>query len=195
MLVFSSNGSAGITGTLKGMTAAKGLDTNVLNIPPEATHYFHYYGGVTAYITAGEKITQETSGATAHVVAIVRDNGATGTSDVEGIMFINSISGTPSAALKTWTGAVSTGVVTSISAPLELRVRGQAKTVLISCETAAVNYTLNGSPPTATAGTNLGHKIAVGEWLSIEDGLNIRGFQAINAVNASGSVLKYTLFY
>lgn len=195
MLVFQSNGSAGITGTLKGMTTAKGLNTNVLNIPAEATHYFHYYGGVTAYIIDGEVITQQTSGATAHVVSIVLDNGATGTSDVEGIIFINKISGTPSAAVKDWTGATSTGVVTAISAPLPLRVHGQAKTVLISCEVAAVNYTLNGSPPTATAGTNLGHKIAVGEWLSIEDGMNIRGFQAINAVNASGAVLKYTLFY
>jgi hypothetical protein len=193
MLVFPINGECGFSGKLITMTSAKSFNKNLLNIPLDATHYVHYTTGSIAELRVGEVITG-TSGATAYLVAIAIDNGTAAGSDEEGTLFLNLITGTPTAAGETWTG-VSTGTVVTAQSPLVLRVKGQPKAALISMETAAVNMTLDGTTPTATAGTNLGHQIASGQSYVITGWMNIRAAKFINSVNASGAILKYSMFY
>lgn len=68
----------------------------------------------------------------------------------------------------------------------------QVKRAVISVETAAVNFTIDGSTPSVTSGINCGHLLNVGDILTLNDINEIRNFRAINAVASSGAILKVT---
>jgi hypothetical protein len=194
MLVFSSEGECGFSGILKTMTASKSLHKYVLNVPANATHYVHFTTGSVAELREGEVLTGGTSTATVLLVGKAIDNGTAAGTDEEGTLFVRILSGTPTAAGETWTG-VSTGTVVTAQDPLPIRFFGQPKAALVTAETAAVNFTLDGTTPTATAGTNLGHQLSSGQSYVVNGWQNIRSFKAINSVNASGAILKYSMFY
>jgi len=69
------------------------------------------------------------------------------------------------------------------------------RAAVVKCETAAVNYTLDGTTPTVITGTNVGHLLDAGEEILLETIGSVRGFKAINRTASSGSVLKVTYFY
>ena len=73
-------------------------------------------------------------------------------------------------------------------------MRTPPKAALITVETAAINFTLDGTLPTATSGTNYGHKMDAGQSYVIRGYKNIRKFKCINAVASNGAIVKYTLF-
>lgn len=190
---FVLNGECGFSGIWSSITASRGFNANLLNIP-HADYYVRYTGGATAAMRVGEKITGGTSSATMTLVAQAVENGAAGSSD-SGIIFLKLLTGTPAAAGETWTGAVSTGTVATAQAPLSLTFRGQPKSALITVETATITFTQDGTIPTASAGTNYGHQMVVGQSYVIQGWNNIRNFRCINTVNANGAVVKYSLFY
>jgi hypothetical protein len=69
----------------------------------------------------------------------------------------------------------------------------QVNAALITCETAAINFTMDGTTPTATAGTNIGHQLGAGQSYVISGGNNVRKFRCINAVAGSGAVVKASM--
>lgn len=69
-----------------------------------------------------------------------------------------------------------------------------ATAIMVSVETAAIRYTVDGTTPTVTAGTGLGHLGEVGDVITISGFQNIKNFRAINAVAASGATLRITFF-
>jgi hypothetical protein len=71
----------------------------------------------------------------------------------------------------------------------------QARAALISVKVAGINFTLEGTVPTVTADTDIGHNLPVGGSYEIVGESNVASFQAINAVAASGATVEYTLFY
>lgn len=64
----------------------------------------------------------------------------------------------------------------------------------ITIETAAIRWTVNGTTPTTTATTGVGHLAAAGDTIVISGYQNIANFLAINAVNASGAALRISYF-
>ena len=71
----------------------------------------------------------------------------------------------------------------------------QMKAALITVETADIRFTLDGTTPTTTATTAIGHLLTNGNNLMIRGWMNIRNFKCINAVNASGATVKCTFLY
>lgn len=194
MLVFPLQGECGFSGIWSTITASRGFKTNVLNMPAGATSYVRYTTGATAALKPGETLTGGTSTATALLVGQDVETGTAGSSD-SGILFLKVLTGTPTAAGETWTGGTSTGTVATAQGPLPILSYDPPKSALLTVEAAAINFTQDGTTPTITAGTNFGHQIASGQSYVISGWHNIRKFQCINAVAASGAIVKYSLFY
>lgn len=74
-------------------------------------------------------------------------------------------------------------------------LRRHAFEVLITVETADIRWTCDGTTPTVTAGTALGHIASNGDDITITGLDNIRRFRAINAVAANGATLRVTYFF
>jgi hypothetical protein len=193
MKIADYDGIAVFEGVWTTITAAKGFNTNLLNVPKDATHWVRYTTGATAAISAGEKLTGGTSSKTCTLVAVAVEVGTAGSSDT-GIIFVRNPSGAFQA--ETLTGGTSTGTVAIAQDFIELR-RGlvHPKTVLIAVETATLQVTLTGTTVTATAGTNHGVPMVAGTSWHIRGIDNIRNFKAINGANANGSIMKYILFF
>jgi hypothetical protein len=68
----------------------------------------------------------------------------------------------------------------------------QVKRAVITVDTAAINFCVDGSTPTITSGTHQGHLLNVGDILTLNDITEIKMFRCINAVASSGSVVKVT---
>lgn len=69
------------------------------------------------------------------------------------------------------------------------------KCLYITVETADIRMTFDGTTPTTTATTAVGHLVTYGSNFIIKGWENIRNFRCINAVAASGSVVKVTFLY
>jgi len=69
------------------------------------------------------------------------------------------------------------------------------KAALITVETADIRFTLDGTAPTTTATTAIGHLMTSGQNYVVRGWENIRNFKCINAVGSSGAVVKATYFY
>jgi hypothetical protein len=68
----------------------------------------------------------------------------------------------------------------------------QARSALISVETADIRFTFDGTTPTTTAVSAIGHLLRNGQSYEIFGEENVANFQCINAVAASGAVVKCT---
>lgn len=73
--------------------------------------------------------------------------------------------------------------------------RLQVRRAVITCEVADVNFLIDGTQPTTTAGTYQGHLMKVGDVVTLNDIGEIYRFRAINAVASSGAILKVTYSY
>lgn len=70
-----------------------------------------------------------------------------------------------------------------------------AKAALISVETGGIRFTLEGTTPTTTASTSVGHLMASGDSYVVRGYGNIQRFKCIQAVTETGGVVKVTYFY
>jgi hypothetical protein len=189
MIITNDIGQTQFSGILKTMTSSKSIDSSLLNVPGRATHWVSYNTGGTAALVNGEKLTGGTSTATCILEKIIVENGTAGSGD-DGIIFIRDIYGTLQA--ETLTG-VSTGTVAISQAPIAIKFWGVPKSLLITVETASINFCMDGTTPTATAGTNLGHTLTSGQSLLIYGIESIKNLKIINSVNASGAIVKYSI--
>lgn len=128
------------------------------------------------------------------VVGVVLENGSVAGGDAEGVYFLRQVNGTFTAGALT-NGAQNTDYATFAEGPLAVVPRTRPKAALITVEDFGLNFTLDGTIPTVTAGTNAGHTMAAGTSYVVRGYSNIKKFQCINAVNASGAIAKYSLFY
>ena len=71
----------------------------------------------------------------------------------------------------------------------------EAKTALITVETASVRITMDGTTPTVTAGTGAGHLVDVGQSYVVRGIDAVRNFRCINAVASSGAVVHCSYFF
>lgn len=71
----------------------------------------------------------------------------------------------------------------------------QARAALISVETADIRLSIDGTTPTTTATTAVGHLLSAGSSWEILGEKNIANFLCINAVASSGAVVKCTFLF
>jgi hypothetical protein len=195
MLVYPINGECGFSGRWDTITSARGINSNLLNIPKSASHYVKYTTGTTAELVPGEIVTDGGTSATAVVVALAIEGGTVGATTQFGILFLRTLSAAFTAGGQTLTGGTSTGTVATVQAPMELKTFSPPQAALITVETATITFTLDGTTPTVSGGTNDGHQMTSGQSYVIAGWSNIRNFKCINTVNANGAVVKYSLFY
>lgn len=191
MIITNDYGEAQFSGTLTTLTAAKGLSPHLININGLVTHWIPYSTGGVAPLVDNDTLLGGTSNATARIVRIVRDNGTAGNGD-NGILLLQRISGIFVA--ETITGA-STGTCVTASGVFPLISWSQPKSLLITVQTDSVNVCFDGTTPTATAGTNLGHQLTAGQSILVTGVQSIRNFKAINAVNGNNAIVKYSLYF
>ena len=190
--IFAHDGEAQFDGVWTTITAAKGFDSALIDIPKEATHWVRYTTGATAALRLNELLTGGTSHSTCRLVGKATETGTAGTNDT-GILLVNSVVGTFQA--ETLTGTVSTGTVAIIQDLIPLITNVQPKAALITVKTAAIQFTLSGVTPTVIAGTNHGHQMDAGQSYVIRGYSNIRKFKCINATNANGAIVEYSLLF
>lgn len=65
---------------------------------------------------------------------------------------------------------------------------------LIQVKSGAINWTIDGTAPTATAGTDVGFISSPGDLISLQGYGAIAGFQAINAVASNGAKVEVVYF-
>jgi hypothetical protein len=71
-----------------------------------------------------------------------------------------------------------------------------AKAVLITVETAAIRFTMDGSAAVVTAtGGGVGHIVDVGQSYVVRGTKSTRNFRCINAVASSGAVVHCSYFF
>lgn len=71
----------------------------------------------------------------------------------------------------------------------------KARLALISVETADIRFTIDGTTPTTTATSAVGHLLPFGSSYEINGENNVSNFQCINAVASSGAVVKCTFLF
>jgi hypothetical protein len=71
----------------------------------------------------------------------------------------------------------------------------QIKAALISVEGAAIRFTIEGTTPTVTAGTAVGHTLYSGDNYMIRGWEACRNFKCINEVAGNGAKVECTYFY
>jgi hypothetical protein len=70
-----------------------------------------------------------------------------------------------------------------------------AKEMWVIVETAAVNFTIDGTTPTTLATTNVGFAMNAGENTVLRGIKAISNFKCINRVASSGAIVKYFILY
>lgn len=71
----------------------------------------------------------------------------------------------------------------------------QAKTALVVVEDNAINFTIDGTSPTAEAGTDVGITMAAGQNTVLYGHNAIRNFLCIDRVSGSASKVKFQPFF
>lgn len=93
-------------------------------------------------------------------------------------------------------GDTSTGITAAIREPTSGEFnKKNAIAALITVEDNTINFTLDGTAATATAGTNAGHKVTVGQSYLVEGRGSVTAFRCIDAVSGSASIVKVTTFF
>lgn len=70
-----------------------------------------------------------------------------------------------------------------------------AQAVLITVETAAIRFTMDGTTPVVTGATEVGHKIDAGQSFVIRGTESIRNFLAINETTSNGAKIFASFYY
>ena len=195
MQIFQHDGNAVFEGVWTSITAAKGFDTTLLNIPKDATHFVRYTTGATAALSVGETLTGGTSSSTCVLVAQAVEVGTAGSSDT-GVIFVKSPSAAFTTTGETLTGGTSTGTVAIIQDFISINPgRPHPKALLITAEVADIRCTISGIKATTTATQSYGFLITNGQSWVVRGLTNIRNFKTINAVASNGAILHYALYY
>lgn len=185
---------AGLEQILGTLTSAKGFPTDSLLIPADAEYLIEFSSGGTTEIVEGNKVVGATSSATAYVCGISLYMGTWAGGDAAGIFFLRDVSGTFQA--ENLDVGASSNLATIAGAVRTCTYAGRKPVAaFIMTKTASVTFTLSGATPTLAAGTDIGIPLSVNSYYMIEGFDNVKNFQAINTVNASGGVLRTILFY
>lgn len=92
-------------------------------------------------------------------------------------------------------GDTATGISATIYNQTIHGVKKLAIGALLTCEDNTAKITFDGTAPTATAGTDVGHEFASGESYVIRGTENVKNFLCIDNVSGSASKIQVTPFF
>lgn len=93
-------------------------------------------------------------------------------------------------------GNTATGITATLLQPTSGKFKGlQARAALITVESNTVNFTIDGTPPTAKSGTNMGHQLDAGQSYVITGIISLRAFLCIDRVSGSTGSVKVTVLF
>jgi len=117
----------------------------------------------------------------------------------EKVMAIYTISylGKPGGRETITPGDTATGITSTVRCPTTGTYAGQdARNALIQNKGEyAAHFTIDGTAPTAAAGTNVGFKLAAGNSFIIEGVDQVKNFKVIDAVSGSASIIEVQVFF
>ena len=193
-LIYSITGNPQFFGQWTDLTTVQTIPSILLEPPKEATHYVYYTSGDVAAILVNETLTGGTSAKTAIMVAKATFGGTVGGHNAFGILLLRAPSGTFVA--ETLTGGTSSGTVVIANALIPLKFKGiKARAFLGIVSTAAVNWTIDGTLPTVSGGTNVGMPTGSGVAINIGEPDALQQFQVINGTASNSATLQWTLFF
>ena len=71
----------------------------------------------------------------------------------------------------------------------------RAKMALISVETGAIRFTMDGTTPVVTGGTEVGHLLDIGQSYEIPGHIAIKNFLCINEANGNNAEVVCSFFF
>lgn len=92
-------------------------------------------------------------------------------------------------------GNTATGITASKLTGSGIWANQQASAALVSVESNSINFCIDGSSPTASAGTNLCHRLDAGQSLMVQGPQNVRNFLCIDRVSGSTATVKITIYF
>lgn len=93
-------------------------------------------------------------------------------------------------------GDTATGITAGIRKPDSGLFAGQqATSAYITVENESITFAMDGSVPTALAGTNVGHVLAAGASFWLTSGTQINNFKCIDSVSGSAGTVKVTCLF
>jgi len=166
---------------------------NAATIETKGDAKVHYNSGGTYVMKVGDVVTGATSAATARVTARVLESGTDGAGSAVGWLYLENVSGTFEA--ENLNVGANANVATIATDVIRISRALQAKAMFVTCEGATVHFSVDGSTPTAAAGTNLGQSLTAGSSLTFETIRAIRNFKVIDRVSGSAGTVKVVCFF
>ncbi len=71
----------------------------------------------------------------------------------------------------------------------------RAREALVTVEVDDIKWTVDGTTPTTTAVSGVGHHSVAGDNITLQGSQAISNFRAINETNANGAILRVTYFF
>lgn len=104
---------------------------------------------------------------------------------------------TPGAHETLTPGDTATGITAAIIQPTasDMFKNIHAQGALITVESNTINFCIDGTTPTAAAGTNAGHQMDAGQSYMIESPYGVAKFKCIDRISGSASKVKVTTFF
>ena len=148
-----------------------------------------FTSGGTATPVVGNRLTGETTTtASAKIEAIVLESGTFGAGTAAGWLYLTMDSAVEFVAENLLLAGVD---VCSIPiAPIVIPTGLTAIGAMIVCESNDVNFTVDGSNPTAAAGTNQGFKLGTDANIVLRDPTEVIRFKCIDRVSGSAGIVK-----
>ena len=93
-------------------------------------------------------------------------------------------------------GDTATGITAAVKKPVGGdHAAEQATGALVTVEANSINFTVDGSTPTAAAGTNIGHQMDAGQSYYLPSAEAVNNFKCIDRVSGSASKVKVTCYF
>lgn len=175
---------------------AVGLDSDTIKPPGERS--LRYSSGGVGTIAVGDVITGATGGTTATVAGVVLETGTFGAGTGQGVLYIDDQVGDFEAENLNLTGATTQANVATIaedSVDISIFKDKHAQMALVTCEAQSAMFTLDGTIPTETGGTRVGHQLPAAQSIILETPDEIKNFQCVDFTAQSACYIKVTCYF
>ena len=173
---------------------ATGLDSDTIKPPGSRSQRFTS-GGV-ATLAVGDAIVGATGGATATVAGVVLETGTFAGGDAAGVMYLNDQVGTFEAEnINVVGGQANIATVAADSVDISFAKDEPAQMALVTCEAQAAAFAVDGTTPTQSGGTRIGHQLPADQSILLETPDEIENFKCIDFTAASVSYVKVTCYF
>jgi len=173
-----------------------GLDTDT--IKPLGDKSLRFTSGGVGTIAVGDIITGATGGATATVAGVVLETGTFGAGTAQGVLYLNDQVGTFEAENLNITGSLTQANIATIvgdSIDITFAKNKHAQMALVTGEAQSAMFTVDGTTPTETGGTRVGHQLPADHSIILETPDEIENFLCVDYTAQNACYVKVTCYF